>query len=806
MRQPGELPLLQYALTELFERSDGRRLTREGYAAIGGVIGALGRRADDAYAALDADGRAIARQVFLRLVAVGESGGPTARRVPGSELRALADDPRRVDEVVDAFGRSRLLSFDRDAMTGEPTVQVAHEALLARWQRLAGWIEQAREDLWMRRRLADAATDWVHAGRDVGFLLSGSRCELFASWAASTDLRLDSFERELLDASLAERRRLDEADTARVAHEHALERRAANRLRALAAVLAVAALVATSLSVAVYGQGEAAREQGALATARELAAASIGNLDTDVQLSLLLAWQAANATSARGYVVEEALDALHWAIQAAHVAYPAGEAGVAVRTGPGGPRGVILVAPDRLMAMAATAAGRSLSPEECHTYLHGEACALPPAAPGPPVKDVYTTSGVVPVEQLASSLLVGTWVDVVSQLPAEMEGLATTFEARTGIDVVPAIGADADLEARLASGDLPDVAIVARPARVAELARAGMLVDLSDLIDVDALRSVAGDDLVSLGTLGADDSWPAANGRLYGAVFATEAESLIWYPKQAFERAGYAIPRTWDQLNALAARMLADGRTPWCLGVEAGADPGSSAAAFVEELMLHTAGPDVYDRWTREGVGGGWLGSALEAFGSLAFRDGYVLGGVASATLTPQGIAGWPMFADPPGCWLHLAGGTDRLSWPAGRSATLAAFPFPAADPSYSDVMRGRAYSLVVFHDRPEVRAFVDSLLPDGLAASAATSLTSGGVWPVGSTGVETGLDEVSRQEGERLARAIRTGTFRIGATDRMPTLVATAFEQGSVHYLTAGPLSLATVMGDVSAAWLASR
>ena len=163
-RQPGELPLLQYALTELFERSDRHRLTRQGYAAVGGVLGALGRRADETYAAFEPAGREIARQAFLRLVAPGESGEPTARRVPRSELRALSDDERRVEKVVDEFGRRRLLSFDRDAVTGEPTVQVAHEALLARWPRLVGWIEEAREDLWTRRRLADAAADWIHAG------------------------------------------------------------------------------------------------------------------------------------------------------------------------------------------------------------------------------------------------------------------------------------------------------------------------------------------------------------------------------------------------------------------------------------------------------------------------------------------------------------------------------------------------------------------------------------------------------------------------------------------------------------------
>jgi DNA-binding SARP family transcriptional activator/ABC-type glycerol-3-phosphate transport system substrate-binding protein len=799
-RQPGELPLLQYALTELFERSDGRRLTREAYAAVGGVLGALGRRAEDVYASLDAEGREVCRQAFLRLVVPGEAGEPTARRVARSELRTLADDQRPIDEALDAFGRGRLLSFDRDAVTGEPFVQVAHEALLARWTRLGGWIEEAREDLWTRRRLADAAADWIRSGRDPGYLLSGSRLALFASWAASTDLRLDLPERELLDASDTERRRLDEVAAAQIAHERALERRAATRLRALVAVLAIAALVATSLSVVVYGQGEAAREQGALAAARELAAASIGNLGTDPQLSLLLAWQAAAATSNRGYVVEEAMDALHWALQASHVAYPTSAALIAVRTSLSDPRGVMLLAPDLLMTLAATAAGRSLTPGECRTYLHREACPAAPAAPGPAVKDVYTALGIVPVERLVSGSLAGSRVDALSELPVDLAPLVAAFAGETGIDVTGATAADGDLEARIAVGDLPDVAIVSRPALVAELARAGLLVDQSGFVDVARLRAIAGDYLVRLGTVGTNGSWPAAEGRLYGAAFATEAESQVWYPKAAFERAGYAVPRSSADLAKLADAMVADGRTPWCLGVEAGSSSGGAAVRFVEETMLRSAGPIAYDAWANGDLPFIDLSvqASVQALGNLVFRDGYVLGGVASVLHTPEAIAAWPMFVDPPECWLHLAGGTDRVAWPAGGSSILAAFPFPAANPKYADEVRGRAFTVVVFHDRPEVRRFVGLLLGDQFAATATTSFAPAGIWPTGPPDPAVRLDEVTGREGERLRSAVRAGTFRVAASDLMPTRLAAAFAQATLTYLTWGDVSLNGVLGDL--------
>ncbi len=234
--QPAALPLLQFALTELFERRDdaraspGRR-TQRWEASRGRWRVAPRRRGRGS----DGEGREVARQLFLRLAAPGETGEPAGRRVARSDLGSLGVDDVAVDEVLDEFGRRRLLAFDRDPVTGAATVEVAHDALLGRWPRLAGWIGEARDDLSMRRRLADATADWEASGRDPDFLLAGSRLELFAGWSSSTDLRLDASERALVQASVAARDRRAAEETVRAARERALERRATTRLRALAA-------------------------------------------------------------------------------------------------------------------------------------------------------------------------------------------------------------------------------------------------------------------------------------------------------------------------------------------------------------------------------------------------------------------------------------------------------------------------------------------------------------------------------------------------------------------------------------------
>ncbi len=659
VRQPGALPQLQYALTELFERSDGRRLTRDTYAAIGGVLGALGRRAEETYGRLEPEARELARQMLLELVAPGEGAEAMGRRVPTRELLSLSADPVRLGEVVDGFGRWRLLSFDRDAASGEPTVEIAHEALLSRWPRLAGWVEEDREDLWMRRRLEDAAAEWSRAGQDASFLLGGSRLDRFEGWAASTDLKLNVLEHAYLEASLAERRRAVEEDRTRAAHERSLERRATTRLRALAVVFAVAIVIAGGLLAVVYSQAEGAKEQAAVKHASELALASVANLGTDPHLSLLLAVESARATADRGYVTEEAMDALHWALQAAAVAYPLSDGAFTTRPGPKGLSGIYLLPPGELVKLASDHAGRALSAEECRTYLPRDAC---PPAGGSKIAGqdlrVRTASGTVPFGSLASGSLAGTQVRVASELPTDLGPIVAPLESQTGIHVASDAQGVADLGS-VPIGQLPDVAIVTRPNLVASLAGQGRLIDLGGFLAAGQLRANLGSYLVSLGTVGADGSAPATSGSLYGVPVAGSVGGLVWYPKAAFEKAGYAVPTTWDDLLALSRRMVADGRTPWCLGVEAGTDSGSAAADWVESLVLKGSGPGVYQDWAtgkRQETGltvyftDSRIRMAFEQFGKVAFGNGFVLGGPGSIALIPRQMAGWPLARalDPP--------------------------------------------------------------------------------------------------------------------------------------------------------------
>jgi len=303
--QPGALPLLQYALTELFEQRQGRLLTHESYQAIGGTVGALAKRADELYDGLNEQGRENARQMFLRLVTLGEGVEDTRRRVARSELLAITDDSDLMDDVVDIFAAYRLLSLDHDPATRSPTVELAHEAILREWERLRRWLTESRDEIKLQRQLAAMAADWREAHQDASFLARGSRLEQFETWAADTKLVLTGKEREYLDASLAERSRQAQAEMQRQAREKALERRSVRFLRVLVAVLLLATLGALGLVGVAMNQRQIAERNVAEAQNVALVAGSqsaLANGNTDEAIALALQAIRLDPDSARAQV------------------------------------------------------------------------------------------------------------------------------------------------------------------------------------------------------------------------------------------------------------------------------------------------------------------------------------------------------------------------------------------------------------------------------------------------------------------------------------------------------------------------
>ena len=253
--QSGSLPHFQYALTELYERRQGSALSLEEYERMGGVSGAISRRAEDVYQTLDNDKRSAAKQLFLRLVHISEDGNWSRRRVLASEAVNIVGDTVDLQAAIGEFGRYRLLTFDRDQITGSPTVEVAHEALLSDWPRLREWIEYGREDVLRHAMLTNAIAEWQDSNEHIDYLLSGERLTDYERWAAKSTLQLNSEELDYLAASIAHRDREQEAESQRVARETSLGRKARRSVIGLTIALALLSVVVAAVFISLALRG-----------------------------------------------------------------------------------------------------------------------------------------------------------------------------------------------------------------------------------------------------------------------------------------------------------------------------------------------------------------------------------------------------------------------------------------------------------------------------------------------------------------------------------------------------------------------
>lgn len=806
--RPGTLPLLQYALTELFDLRRGSTIHLATYRAMGGVSGALIRRAEALYSGFDEAARRAARQVLLRLVTLRDGADDVRRRVLRSELAALGD--LAVDVVLEAFGRHRLLSFDRDPVARGPTVEIAHESLITEWDRLRAWVDDSRDDVRQQRRLANAAAEWQAADRDPAYLLRGHRLEQAAAWAADTDLSLHPAERAFLAAGEAQGAAESAAEQGRRRHEEQLRRKTRVRTRQLLGSAIVLALLAAVAGFAVTQRNEANRLAEQLADTaepRRLAAASI-LARSDPELALLLALQSLNASARAGIpAVVEAEEALHWALQRARVPYPDTDAPVEVRIGPDGPTGIYRLPLPQLVDVARSHLTRRFTPGECARYaiepcVAGTAPADWPALPDEPVRPALPSQGDRPLAGSTISLL-------------GFGGDLRRFEEQTGIDVIVGFNPNAsvaEIELAVAEGDAPDVAIVPHPGAVVDLARRGELVDLSSFLDPAQARREMGDYLIDIASHAS--GW-------FAVPLELNLKGLIWYPVPQFEQAGYAVPETWDELIDLSGRMVADGRTPWCLGLESGNATGWPGTDWLEAIVLRSGGIEAYDRWASGELpfDDPMIGQALAMFGQVAFGDRFVRGGANSISRLNFGDAGDPMFSDPPGCWLHHQATFLQDFFPPGVAVgtDVDFFVMPPIEPGGDAPVFGGADMAAALRDRPEVREFLRWLTsPESrtlwAADPASHTMPSSGEYdahlcqaaglPAPTNAVRVRLCQVAQD-------AVAAGQWRFDASDLMPPELGGrsgtgdpgAFLEGMINYVDNGPDNLDHVLAEIETA-----
>jgi alpha-glucoside transport system substrate-binding protein len=356
--------------------------------------------------------------------------------------------------------------------------------------------------------------------------------------------------------------------------------------------------------------------------------------------------------------------------------------------------------------------------------------------------------------------------------------IVTAFETKhPDIDIiVEVVGRDrpAILATRLAAGNPPDITPHPWLGLQTAWAQSEQIVSLEELVDPSEL-------LDSVKHLGYVD------GKLYGLFVFPSVKSLVWYNKKAFQTKGYAPPKNWDEMISLSNAIVADGGVPWIIGLESGAASGWPGTDWIEDLLLRSAGPHIYDQWVNHDIP--WthpaVKKAFEYFGQIALNPKYTLGGPTGALTTNFGDAPSALFSSPMHAYMHrqatfIQGFLRRQNPQLRAGIDYDVFPFPPIDPE----TRGDAPVLVAgdvvncFNQRPEVIQFAAFLISEAAQNIWVTELgelssnknTDPSLYtnPIIKKAWNILLKaHISRYDGsDMMPRAVGTGTFWSGVLD----------------------------------------
>jgi alpha-glucoside transport system substrate-binding protein len=377
------------------------------------------------------------------------------------------------------------------------------------------------------------------------------------------------------------------------------------------------------------------------------------------------------------------------------------------------------------------------------------------------------------------------------------------FEGWTGIDIqyTGSKEFEAVIRAAVEGGAPPDVVDFPQPGLLKGFVEAGQVIDASTFLNADWLQQNYLQSWLDMGQMNGPD------GTITAGIWARfNGKSLVWYPKKAFEAAGYTVPTTWDELITLSDQIVADGDSPWCVGIESGAATGWPATDWMEEFMLRTTSLENYDNWSfpadpanRLSFTSPEVKAAAETLGELWFKDNYVYGGREAIASTFFGDAPVPMFDDPPKCYMHKQGNFITSFFPEGVVAgeDYSFFYLPGIDEAYGKpfLVAGDIYAM--FNDRPEVRAVMDFFTR---GESLKTWLASGGALsPHNDTPLDWYGSEVERGIAALVAEAT---SVRFDGSDLMPGAVgAGSFWKGMTDWVS-GTVDLDTALAEIDASW----
>jgi len=367
--------------------------------------------------------------------------------------------------------------------------------------------------------------------------------------------------------------------------------------------------------------------------------------------------------------------------------------------------------------------------------------------------------------------------------------LIAALSADTSVEVelrqVPFAELRSQLNYLVAVENPPNLALLPSAQLLVELAGQEALVELGTILDVGQLQAGYVDSWLELGGHG---------GALYGIPLDVGVKSLVWYSPSAFATAGYTVPDSWQAMMVLSQRMVAEDRTPWCMGVEHGSASGWVGSDWIEDILLRSSGPEVYDRWVSHVIP--WTDPAVERawglFGQIALSDELIAGGSSNILTTTWTSAVAPLFDDPPGCYMHHQGPWIATAFPAdlviGQDVDF--FPLPPIDSAHGTPMVTWASLLVMMEDTDQARSVMAYLAAPPPAMQQLWSDRGWFLTPNPQMGPALQPDIYTDDLTRRVAETLFGSTVvRFDGSDLMPEEVQRAFWKGTMEYIAGADL-----------------
>ena len=381
-----------------------------------------------------------------------------------------------------------------------------------------------------------------------------------------------------------------------------------------------------------------------------------------------------------------------------------------------------------------------------------------------------------------------------------VEAVLAAFAEASGNDV-RYVGSDSfeqQIMVDVEAGSAPNVAAFPQPGLASDMASRGFLTPLAAGTD-DWLREnyAAGQSWVDLGTYAGPDGTKA----LYGFSYKTDVKSLVWYSPENFEDAGYEIPTTMEELKALSDQIVADGGTPWCIGLGSGAATGWPATDWVEDMMLRTQPPEVYDAWVANEMpfDDPKVVAAIDEFGAFARNDAWVAGGAGAVASTDFRDSPKGLFSSPPQCYLHRQASFIPAFFPEGTQVGADAdfFYFPSyASKDLGNPVLGAGTTWVITKDSKGANELIEFLKTP--QAHEIWMARKGFLTPFKGVNTDAFGDPTLKKMNDILLNAT---TFRFDGSDLMPGGVgAGSFWTGMVDY--AGGKPAADVASGIQDSW----